>query len=135
MFVSVIGLVMGNGAFLLGHRILSIYSSDPEVIAFGIQRMGIICTLYFLCGVMDVMVGCIRGLGYAVMPMIVSLLGACVFRVIWIYTFFQWDRTLRTLYISYPISWAVTAAAHLVCFILVYRKLKRSMSQKTGQGE
>lgn len=135
LFVSVIGLVMGNGAFLLGHRILSIYSSDPEVIAFGIQRMGIICTLYFLCGVMDVMVGCIRGLGYAVMPMIVSLLGACVFRVIWIYTFFQWDRTLRTLYISYPISWAVTAAAHLVCFILVYRKLKRSMSQKTGQGE
>lgn len=128
LFVSVIGLVMGNGAFLLGHRILSIYSSDPEVIAFGIQRMGIICTLYFLCGVMDVMVGCIRGLGYAVMPMIVSLLGACVFRVIWIYTFFQWDRTLRTLYISYPISWAVTAAAHLVCFILVYRKLKRSMA-------
>ena len=128
LFVSVIGLVMGNGAFLLGHRILSIYSSDPEVIAFGIQRMGIICTLYFLCGVMDVMVGCIRGLGYAVMPMIVSLLGACVFRVIWIYTFFQWDRTLRTLYISYPISWAVTAAAHLVCFVLVYRKLKRSMA-------
>lgn len=135
LFVSVIGLVMGNGAFLLGHQILSIYSSDPEVIAFGLQRMGIICTLYFLCGVMDVMVGCIRGLGYAVMPMIVSLLGACVFRVIWIYTFFQWDRTLRILYISYPISWAVTAGAHLVCFILVYRKLKRSMSQKTGQGE
>lgn len=128
LFVSVIGLVMGNGAFLLGHQILSIYSSDFEVIAFGLQRMGIICTLYFLCGVMDVMVGCIRGLGYAVMPMIVSLLGACVFRVIWIYTFFQWDRTLRTLYISYPISWAVTAAAHLVCFVLVYRKLKRSMA-------
>lgn len=128
LFVSVIGLVMGNGAFLLGQQILSIYSSDPEVIAFGLQRMGIICTLYFLCGVMDVMVGCIRGLGYAVMPMIVSLLGACVFRVIWIYTFFQWDRTLHTLYISYPISWGVTAGAHLVCFVLVYRKLKRSMA-------
>ena len=73
---------------------------------------------------MDVLVGSIRGLGYAVMPMIVSLLGACAFRVVWIYTFFAWDRTLQTLYISYPISWALTAAAHLICFIAVYRKMK-----------
>ncbi len=127
LFVAVIGLVMGNGAVLLGHQILGFYSSDPEVIAYGLQRMKIICTLYFMCGMMDVMVGCIRGLGYAIMPMIVSLLGACVFRVIWIYTIFQWDRTLRTLYISYPISWGVTAAAHLVCFVVVFRKLRKSM--------
>ena len=124
LFVSVIGLVLGNGAVLLGERILGFYSSDPEVINYGLQRMRIICAPYFLCGLMDVLVGCIRGLGYAVMPMIVSLLGACVFRVIWIYTIFQWDRTLHTLYISYPISWSVTAAAHLVCFIVVYKKLK-----------
>lgn len=127
LFVAVIGLVMGNGAVLLGHQILGFYSSDPEVIAYGLQRMKIICTLYFMCGMMDVMVGCIRGLGYAIMPMIVSLLGACVFRVIWIYTIFQWDRTLRTLYISYPISWGLTAAAHLVCFVVVFRKLRKSM--------
>ena len=84
---------------------------------------------YFLCGVMDVLVGCIRGLGYAVMPMLVSLLGACVFRVIWIYTFFQWDRTLRTLYISYPISWGVTAAVHLICFFVVYGLLRKKAGQ------
>ena len=124
LFVSVIGLVLGNGAVLLGDGILGFYSSDPEVIHYGLQRMRIICAPYFICGLMDVLVGCIRGLGYAVMPMLVSLLGACVFRVIWIYTVFQWDRTLHTLYISYPISWSVTAAAHLVCFIVVYRKLK-----------
>ncbi len=124
LFVTAIGLVLGNGAFLLGRQFLGFYSTDPEVISYGLLRMGIICTWYFWCGIMDVLVGSIRGLGYAVMPMIVSLLGACAFRVVWIYTFFAWDRTLRTLYISYPISWALTAGVHLICFIAVYRKIK-----------
>lgn len=124
LFVTAIGLVLGNGAFLLGRQFLGFYSTDPEVISYGLLRMGIICTWYFWCGIMDVLVGSIRGLGYAVMPMIVSLLGACAFRVVWIYTFFAWDRTLRTLYISYPISWALTAGVHLICFIAVYRKVK-----------
>ncbi len=124
IFVTMIGLVMGNGAVLLGERILGFYSSDPEVIAYGIQRMKIICTSYFLCGIMDVLVGSIRGIGYAVMPMIVSLLGACVFRVVWIYTIFQWERTLRTLYISYPVSWMLTALVHLICFVVVRKKLE-----------
>lgn len=126
LFVTFIGLVMGNGAYLLGNRILSLYSPDQEVIAYGIQRMSIICTFYCLCGIMDVLVGSIRGLGYAVMPMIVSLLGACVFRVIWIYTVFQWDRTLPTLYVSYPVSWALTAMAHLICFVIVKRKIDQT---------
>ena len=124
LFVTAIGLVLGNGAFLLGRQFLGFYSADAEVISYGLLRMKIICTWYFWCGIMDVLVGSIRGLGYAVMPMIVSLLGACAFRVVWIYTFFAWDRTLQTLYISYPISWALTAAAHLICFIAVYRKMK-----------
>lgn len=124
LFVTVIGLVMGNGVVLLGEKILGFYSPDPQVISYGMQRMEIICTFYCLCGIMDVLVGCIRGLGYAVMPMIVSLLGACAFRVVWIYTIFQWDRTLRTLYISYPVSWALTAFAHLICFMVVRNKLK-----------
>lgn len=124
LFVTAIGLVLGNGAFLLGRQFLGFYSTDPEVISYGLLRMGIICTWYFWCGIMDVLVGSIRGLGYAVMPMIVSLLGACAFRVVWIYTFFAWDRTLRTLYISYPISWALTAGVHLICFIAVYRRVK-----------
>lgn len=127
LFVTAIGLVMGNGAYLLGNHLLSFYSAEAEVIAYGLQRMKIICISYFLCGVMDVLVGSIRGLGYAVMPMVVSLLGACAFRVVWIYTFFQWDRTLRMLYISYPISWALTAAVHLICFIVVFRKIKRKI--------
>lgn len=123
LFVTVIGLVLGNGAYLLGNQILGIYSSDAEVVAYGMERLAIICTTYCLCGIMDVMVGSIRGLGYAVLPMIVSLMGACVFRIVYIYTVFEWDRTLRTLYISYPISWAMTAAVHVLCFLIVRRKI------------
>lgn len=123
LFVTVIGLVLGNGAYLLGDRILGIYSSDAEVVAYGMERLSIICTTYCLCGIMDVMVGVIRGLGYAVLPMIVSLMGACVFRIIYIYTVFEWNRTLHTLYISYPISWAMTAAVHIICFLIVRSKI------------
>lgn len=129
LFVAAIGLVLGNGAYLFGNQILSVYSSDQEVIAYGLQRMSIICTFYCLCGMMDVLVGSIRGLGYAVMPMIVSLLGACAFRVVWIYTVFQWDRTLRTLYISYPVSWGLTALAHLVCFLVAWKKLRKKLEK------
>ncbi len=123
LFVTVVGLVLGNGAYLFGHQILRAYSSDPEVIAYGIERLSIICTVYFLCGIMDVLVGSIRGLGYAVMPMIVTLMGACVFRIVYIYTVFQWSRTLQTLYISYPISWVLTAIAHVICFVIVRKRI------------
>lgn len=123
LFVTVIGLVLGNGAYLFGNRILGIYSSDAEVVAYGMERLSIICTTYCLCGIMDVMVGAIRGLGYAVLPMIVSLMGACVFRIIYIYTVFEWNRTLHTLYISYPISWAMTATVHIICFLIVRSKI------------
>lgn len=127
IFVTVIGLVMGNGAVLFGNQILGLYSSDQEVIAYGIQRLQVICTTYCLCGIMDVLVGSIRGLGYAVMPMIVSLMGACVFRVVWIYTIFQWNRSLDTLYISYPVSWTLTALTHVICFIIVRRHMERKL--------
>lgn len=127
ILVALIGVIMGNGVVLLGNQILGLYSSDPQVIAYGLQRMSVVCTFYCLCGIMDVCVGSIRGLGYAVMPMIVSLMGACVFRVIWIYTVFQWERSLYTLYISYPISWGLTAAVHLLCFIVVRKRVEQRM--------
>lgn len=123
ILVTVIGLVMGNFAVLFGETLLRLYSSDAEVIAFGMKRLFIICTFYCLCGIMDVLVGSIRGLGYAIMPMIVSLLGACAFRMVWIYTIFQWNRSLETLYISYPVSWSLTAFVHLICFIIVRKRL------------
>lgn len=125
--VTGIGLVMGNAVYLLGEPILGIYSSDPEVIRYGILRLSVICTTYFLCGTMDTIVGAIRGLGYSVMPMIVSLLGACGLRVLWIFTVFQWNHSLFTLYISYPISWGITFSVHVICYLIVGKKIKKAL--------
>ena len=85
--------------------------------------MRIIATTYCVCGMMDVMVGGLRGMGCSVIPMIVSLTGACALRVVWIYTVFAMYRTLPVLYISYPVSWAITFLAHVVTYIIVRRKM------------
>lgn len=122
--VTVVGLVMGNCAYFFGHQLLGIYSSDPEVISYGLVRMSYVAIPYFLCGIMDVMVGSLRGLGYSIMPMLVSLTGACGFRILWIFTVFQWSRSLDTLFISYPISWGLTAAVHMICYFFAIRKKK-----------
>ncbi len=124
--VIIVGAVLGSAAYFFAGSLLRIYSIDQRVIQYGILRMSYICVTYFLCGMMDVIVGALRGMGYAIMPMLVSLTGACLFRVIWIYTIFQSYRTLECLYISYPISWALTFLVHLVCFAVVYRKLLKT---------
>ena len=121
--VTVVGFLMGSGAYLASGLLLRIYSPDAEVIRYGTLRMAYICILYFLCGAMDVMVGSLRGMGYSIMPMLVSLTGACLFRVVWIYTAFRKVPTLECLYVSYPISWGLTFLVHLLCFAVVYRKL------------
>lgn len=129
--VTAVGLVMGSGAYLASGILLRLYSPDAEVIRYGTLRMAYICIPYFLCGVMDVMVGTLRGMGYAIMPMLVSLSGACLFRVVWIYTLFRQFPTLECLYLSYPISWSLTFLVHLICFMVVYRKLLTSQAVAT----
>ena len=122
LIVSAIGLTMGIGAYALGKPLLHIYSSDPEVIQYGLARMQVICVTYFLCGIMDVMVGSLRGMGCSIMPMLVSLTGACGFRILWIFTVFAWKHSLFVLYISYPISWIITAGVHMICYTVVKKK-------------
>ena len=121
--VTVVGAVIGNFVYLFGEFFLGFYTTDPQVIQYGMNRLAIISTMYFICGWMDVMVGSIRGMGYAIMPMIVSLLGACAFRVVWVLAIFPMFRTQFNLYISYPISWSITFAAHLVCYLVVRKKV------------
>ena len=125
--VLAVGLLMGNGAVFFAEELLGFYSKNPEVIAAGTERLRYICSLYALCGMMDVMVGMLRGLGYSVMPMIVSLLGACALRLIWLATLFQIEQfhTVQMIYITYPVSWTITLLTHIICFIIVRRKLGR----------
>ena len=125
--VAVIGIVLGNMVFIFGEPLLGIYSDTSDVVAAGLVRLSIISTTYALCGMMDTMVGALRGLGYSIMPMIVSLLGACAFRLVWLATIFQMDRfhTIEMVYISYPVSWTLTFTTHLICFIIVRKKLAK----------
>ncbi len=125
MCVVAVGLVLGNLAVLFGYPLLSMYTSSQVVMDAGIKRLEVISRTYALCGMMDVMVGSLRGLGYSVMPMLVSLIGACGLRLLWIFTFFQHApfHTTTSLYMTYPISWIITFLAHLVCFIIVRKKL------------
>lgn len=122
--VIVVGLVFGNVCVLFGHPLLGIYSSSPAVIEAGMHRLRIIARTYALCGIMDVMVGALRGVGYSIMPMIVSLIGACGLRLLWLATVFQIDRyhTVTTVYLSYPITWIITLSVHILCFVLIRRK-------------
>ena len=129
--VLLIGLVLGNGAHLFGRTLLGIYSGEADVIEYGMMRLGVVSVTYCLCGMMDVVAGSVRGLGYSILPMLVSLAGACVFRVIWIFTVFQWQHTLFSLYVSYPISWALTISAHLVCYFAVRRRVFPRAPQQT----
>ncbi len=122
--VIVVGAILSGIAITLGEGLLGIYSSDAEVIQYGLQRLHVVCLTYFLCGMMDVACGSIRGMGYSMTPTIVSLTGACGLRILWIYTIFRMDHTLFNLYLSYPISWIVTFIAHIVCFIVFYRAWK-----------
>ena len=124
--VVVIGAGLSTIVLLLNQQLLGIYSSDPAVIEYGVGRLKVVCLTYFLCGMMDVTCGSIRGLGYSVTPTVVSLIGACGLRIIWIYTVFALiDRSLFTLYLSYPVTWIITFAAHLICFLLFFRRWKK----------
>ncbi len=120
--VIVIGLGMGMVVLLLGPQLLGLYNSNQDVIAYGMVRMRIILPTYFLCGMMDVMVGQLRGIGYSIMPMIVSLTGACLLRIVWIMTIFAANPTQEMLYLSYPVSWGVTFLTHFICYLAVAKK-------------
>ena len=122
------GIVLGAAAWIGARPLLSIYITDSEeAVKYGIIRISCICLPYFLCGIMDVATGLLRGIGYSVMPMIVTVAGVCVFRIVWIYTVFRIPQfhTLESLYLSYAISWTLTFAIEIICFNVILRKMSR----------
>lgn len=131
--VVVVGLVLGNAAVLFGNQLLSIYSDSPEVIAAGMVRLHYISKVYFLCGIMDVLVGALRGIGYSVLPMVVSLLGACGLRLLWIATVFRIPQfhKVEVVYLSYAITWIITAGVHFLCYVIVRKKVTKKYEQGT----
>ena len=126
--VILVGVILGNLVVIFGHTLLEIYSSSEDVIQEGMIRFGIVSRTYALCGIMDVMVGALRGIGYSIMPMIVSLIGACGLRIVWLETIFKIERfhTIQTVYTSYPVTWIITIIVHILCFIWAMNKINKS---------
>lgn len=123
--VFVTGVVLGWTVVLCSDTLLNIYSHNSTVIEEGSIRLLVVCGTYALCGMMDVMVGVLRGIGYSVVPMMVSLVGACGIRLLWLATVFRIDQyhVPNTIYLSYPISWTITLSAHIVCYCIVSGKI------------
>ena len=136
IIVCLVSISLGSILFISGQQVLKIYTDIPEEIAVGYIRLHYLCLPYFLCGIMDVMVGCLRGLGYSTLPMIVSIVGVCGFRIFWIlvifynYTDFKNIEDLNVLYISYPISWIITFLAHFGCYIYASKKKIKAINQE-----
>ena len=142
--VFCVGFGLGVIAKIFSTQLLGIYTSKPEEIFYGTVRMNVICLTYFTCGMMDVMVGLLRGIGRSLIPTIDSILCVCGFRILWIFTYFAAYKAtgadpkdcLTILYISYPISWAMAFLVHLGCFILFYKiARKKSGGEISEDGE
>ncbi len=132
--VSALGIVAGAGVFAFAKPLLSIYITDSaEAISYGVIRLTYICLSYFLCGLMDVSSGALRGMGVSVAPMIISILGVCGIRIAWIYTIFQMERFHSTqwLYISYLVSWSVTFLIQFTVFLFIYTHRVKKLKQET----
>ena len=129
--VCVTGILLGAAMYAMGPVLLSFYITDSQqAISYGLLRLAMICLPYFLCGMMDVSTGALRGLGASFVPMLISILGVCAFRVFWIFTIFQIPgfHTPQCLFLSYPISWTVTFACQLSAFLYLYRKQTRQLT-------
>lgn len=137
--VTLIAGILGVTIFSLGQPLIKIYTKIPEEIDVAYIRLHFLCLPYFLCGIMDVMVGIIRGLGKSTMPMIVSIVGVCGFRIFWILAIFyqltDFTNTtdLNYLYVSYPISWIITFTTHLICYLVVSKKIFKSYNSTNLQ--
>lgn len=135
MTVAVAGFVVGNLSYIFGRELLKIYITDsPEAINYGMERLKFMVVPYFLCGIMDTTTGSMRGIGSSVIPMVITVVGVCVMRIVWIYTVFALPQyhTFSGLFISYPISWLLTFAALFISFIIVMRHKEKKANNLIG---
>ncbi len=130
--VVVLGLTVGGLCYIFGEQLLGLFVSNKEAIAYGIERLKITCLPYFTCGLMEVSSGALRGIDKSAISMIISVIGACVLRVVWIYTVFPLNRTFSTLFLAYPATWILSSIA---LYIMLFHYLKKMPDTKTFSGE
>ena len=120
-----VALALGSVAYFFGPEILQIYTEEPDVIASGMEILAYTTLTYFLCGIMDLFPGALRGMGHSGVPMILSILGTVGTRIVWIFGIFPSHRSLGVLFWSYPISWILTIIMQVICLCFVRKKVHR----------
>ena len=133
--VTVASISAGWLAYGLGPMLLPLYITDSaEAIGYGLTRLAYICIPYFLCGLMDVSTGALRGMGASLQPMILSVLGVCGIRILWIYLIFPLPQfhTPECLYLSYTVSWTVTFVMQMIAYLIIYRQKSRQFLPNAG---
>ena len=123
----IVGVVLGGGAYLFGSELLHIYTEQNNVIQCGVEILSYTTITYFLCGLMDLFPGALRGMGYSAVPMLLSIIGTVGVRILWIFVLFPAHRTLGFLFISYPVSWLATIVMQVICFYFVRKKVHRKV--------
>ena len=118
-----VALILGGGAYLLAPEILRIYTSDSEVVRYGIEVLSYTSITYFLCGLMDLFPGPMRAVGRSAVPMVMSIIGTVGTRIVWIFFLFPYHRSLAFLFISYPVSWIITIILQVICLYFVRKKV------------
>ncbi len=117
-------ILLGGTALLLGRPLLGLYTSDPEVVRLGMIRLTVLLAAYFSCGIMNVFPGLSRGMGYSILPMLSTLTGACLLRIVWLYTFFAWYPTVFMIFIAYPITWTLAGIGQVGVFLYARRQIR-----------
>lgn len=125
-------LILGGLTVFFGRALLGFFTTNPEIIELGMLRLKVMMAFYFACGTMIVYPGLSRAMGFSVLPMLCTLVGACLMRIVWLVTVFKWNPTVMTLFVAYPVSWALAGAGQVVTFFYA-RKQVRAQAQLAGE--
>ena len=128
-------IILCGTILLFGRPLLGLYTSDPEVIELGMQRLYIMMAAFFTCGVMNVFPGLTRGMGYSILPMLCTLIGACLLRIVWLATFFTWYRSVFMLFVCYPITWSLAGIGQVASFFYARHRIRKRAAPEAGTAQ
>lgn len=130
LYTIIVSFAIGGLILILPNLFIGLYVKSPEALEFAKERLFIMILTYFLCGFMDCTSGAMRGMGYSTSSMLMTVIGIVGFRITWIYTFFEMNRTLANLYLSYPISWTITWLIELIVYIWIFKRNQNYFQRK-----
>lgn len=128
-------ILLGGATLLIGESLLGLYTSNPEVIELGMLRLKVMMAAYFTCGTMNVFPGLTRAMGYSILPMLCTLVGACLMRIVWLSTVFRWYPTVIVLFMCYPVTWALAGLGQVASFFYARSQIRKRAALETESVE